>query len=163
MRRREHARALGNAGVDGVAQSDVDEVLGADVAHRREARRECAPRVLRTIERLLGRETHHAVVDAAVVVLLELRGQVRVRIDEAWQQCGVSEVDHARAGRRGSRADRHDAVAAHHDRGAVFQRRAGGVEHVCSAQHDGLGRTRGLLGNCARCRDSGEGGDCCET
>ncbi len=45
QRRHQHARADHLAAVDGIAQGDVDELAGADVAHRGEARLEGAPRV----------------------------------------------------------------------------------------------------------------------
>ena len=99
VRRRQHARTDGDAGIDGVAQADVHEVHGPDVAHRGEARLERAPCIQGTVERLLGRETHDAVVHEVVVILFELEREVRVRIDKARQQRRIPEIDDRRPGR----------------------------------------------------------------
>ena len=144
VHRGEHARALGDAGVDGVAQADVDEVVRADVAHRGEAGFERAPGVHGRVHGLLGGKAHQAVVEAAVVVLVELIREVRVRVDEARQQGRIAEIDDARAGGLSAGADRHDAIAAHHHGGAILECGAGGIEHVGGLQHHGFGRGRGL-------------------
>ena len=103
VRRRQHARTDGDASIDGVAETDVDEVLRPDIAHRGEACLERAPRVESAVERLLGRETHDAVVHEVVVILFELEREVRVRIDKARQQRRIPEIDDPRP-RRGRAA-----------------------------------------------------------
>jgi hypothetical protein len=92
------------------------------------------------VQRLFSRKAHQVVVPAAVVVLLELHRQVCVRVNEAGQQRHIPEIDDARVGGHAGRAHRHDAVTAHHDNGAVLQRRTGGIKQMSGFEHDGLGR-----------------------
>ena len=142
MHGREDPRPGSDARVDRVAQPDVDEVFGADVAHGGEAGFQRAPRVERGVQRLLGGEAHHAGVEEVVVVLLELHGEVRVRVDEARQDRGIAQVDEARAGRHRG-ADRDDVIPAHDDDRVALELRAGRVEHARGLECDGF-RRRGV-------------------
>ena len=107
----QHARALGDAGFDCVPQSDVDEILGAYVAHGGEAGLQRTARIERGVVSLLGRKAHDVVVEAAVVVLLQLQRQVHVGIDETGEDCCISQVDHARPRRWGRVSNGNDPIA----------------------------------------------------
>jgi len=79
----EDARPRRQPGVDGVAQADVDVVLGADVPHRGEAGLEGLLRVRAGVEGLLRRLAHHALEEVEVEVVARLAGEMHVRVDES--------------------------------------------------------------------------------
>src|SRR5262249_9077891 len=83
--------------IDRVPQRDVDELAGADVADRREARLE---RPLRVDVRS-HRDVDRTPPEDVLVVIRWLRGDVRVAVDESGQHGRPAQVDHARV--RGNR------------------------------------------------------------
>src|SRR5438552_3468271 len=120
----QHARPFGDPGVDRVAQPDVDEVVGAHVAHGSEPCSERALCVQRGIQSLFGRETHHLVVDVVVIVPLEFIRKMRMGVDEAREKGRIAQIDDPRSGGRRPCPHRHDPVAPHDHSGAVLERRA---------------------------------------
>ena len=155
VRGRDHARTDDHAVVDGVAQSDVDEVAGADIAHRGEARFERALRVQRGRVRLLDRKAQHLLVERLVEILLKLAVQVRMRVDEARQQRRVAEIDHLGVRRRRA-ADRHDLVAFDDDRSTLRELARLAVEQVRRFQHDRPSALRAVRGRYECRRDGGD-------
>src|SRR5437016_2124126 len=136
----QHARPFGDPGVDRVAQPDVDEVVGAHVAHGSEPCSERALCVQRGIQSLFGRETHHLVVDVVVIVPLEFIGKMRMGVDEAREKGRIAQIDNLCSGGRRACPHRHDPVAPHDHSGAVLERRAGRVEQMRGLEHEGFGR-----------------------
>src|SRR5205823_6615055 len=98
---------------------DIDEFVCAYVADRSEPGFEGALGVDPGIVSLLGREAEHVLVEAFVVIVLQLRCQMDVRVYEAWQDGCVAEVDYLGTRRDGPVADRDDLVAAHNDGCAI--------------------------------------------
>ena len=148
----DHARPDDHAFVDRVAQADVLPIAGADVAHGRESRFERPLRIQRRGVRLLDRKTQHLIVESLVVVLLELAIQMRVCVDEAWQQRRVAEIDDRRVCRHRT-ADRRDLVAVDHERAALRELARLAVEQIRRFQHDR--RARCDLGSHSECRRDG--------
>jgi len=58
-------------------------------------------------------------------------------IDEARQQCGITQVDDARP-RRGLTAHLQDAIALDHEHPGILQSRAGAIKQVCGLEGDGF-------------------------
>jgi hypothetical protein len=118
-----HARTRQLAVVDGVAQGDVAEAAGADVAHGGEAGFQRHPGRMRAVHG--GADVGHA--QRLVAVLVRVAGQVGVGVDQARQHGGAGQVDDLGAGRHadaGGGADRGDALAADED-GLVVEHLAG--------------------------------------
>src|SRR5450759_4089602 len=92
----EHSRADCPSVVDGVAQTDVDVVVSADVAHRGEAGVDRLARKSRGQDGLLRRLPHQSLKVLKVVVVAILLGEMYVRIDQAGEECGIPEVDYLR-------------------------------------------------------------------
>ena len=80
---------------------DVDEVAAAQIAYRGEAGHQRIARVHGGADGPLRDGTPQAQQRGAVVIRVERVRQVRVGVDEAWQQRGVSQVDHRGPGRNG--------------------------------------------------------------
>ena len=77
----EHARADHFALIDGIAQGDVAIAFRADIAHRREAGKQCPARILDACD-------GHALVrqgERFIGAHFRVAGQVRVHVDEAGQ------------------------------------------------------------------------------
>ena len=99
------------AAVDRMHQGNVGEVVGADIAHRGEARLDRALRILDAIERFVSRrQAHRKEVEPGS----DLFGEVGMHVDEAGEERRVAEVDAGGAGRGGT-ADLDDGVAADYD------------------------------------------------
>ena len=72
-------------------------------------------------------------------------GQVRVKVDQSWQQRGAAEIDDARAGRNGQIApDCLNAVAADDDDGGRNRRAASSVDESCRPNDQQQRRRRRL-------------------
>ena len=93
----QHPRAGDDAPGDRVAQADVEEVAGADVADGREPGLDGAAGVDGRLDGLLGDLAAHGVDEPLVVVGGPLVGQVGVGVDEAGAERRVAQVDHLRA------------------------------------------------------------------
>ena len=70
MNSREDTRTFSDVGVDRIAQANIDEFVGADVANRGEAGFKRALRIHLGVMRLFSREAEHALVEALVVIVL---------------------------------------------------------------------------------------------
>ena len=137
----EHARPRHAAGVDGVAQADVDEVIAAEVAHEGEAGHQRAVRALGRLDCALGDLLLEVVELVGLPVARGFARQMRVRVHEAGQERRVAKVDDLRAGgRRGLGADGGDLVAVDDDDAGRDERVALAVVQMRRAQHDRFGR-----------------------
>jgi hypothetical protein len=134
------ATSMREAFIDRVTQGDIDEVGGADYAHGSDAGFERDLGVMRGMESLLCREAQHGVVDAGSPVVVVVVGDMHMRVDEAWQQCCVAEIDDARAGgNRCIRANRDDALALDDDETGLAHASALAVEQMRCLEHDDRG------------------------
>ena len=93
----EHPRPGNDSLGDRISQADVEKIVGADVANRRETRLDRPPGVDGRKDCLLRNLPAHAVDKPLVIVGCPLMGQVRMSVDEARAEGGVAQVDHRRA------------------------------------------------------------------
>ncbi len=100
VNRNQHARPGNISGVDGIAQPNVDEIGRADIAHRGEAGHHGLARVRGGANRFLGNRPLQGEQRIAVVIGVELIGQMRMRVDETGKQRGIAQIDDRRARRR---------------------------------------------------------------
>src|SRR6266849_1467023 len=89
-----HTRPDYVSGIDGVAQGDIRIAFRADVAYRSEARQQSEPRILGPDQRCARRRDAQGFVPTTARV----GGEVSVDIDEAGQECSVSQIDERSAG-----------------------------------------------------------------
>ena len=117
LARDEHSWPDHLAHVDQIAHRVVDLVRGAEIAHRRHAGFECAPRVLRRERgrhaRGPARLTERPRPGRAVPEV----GHVRVHVDHSGDDGVACQVDHVNAGGRRAGADRLDAIVIDDDDG----------------------------------------------
>ncbi len=94
----EHARPGYHSFANGVAQTNIEIVAGAYISHGSEARHEGYARVRAGVQRLLGNGFLQAVYSVLFPIVRIHRREVRVGVDEAGQECGVSKIDGFGAG-----------------------------------------------------------------
>ena len=157
----QHARSRNDAFVDGVAQADVEIVLGADVTHGGEAGHERDARVDGGIDGLFRDGELQALEHRFGVVLAVLHGEVRVGVDESGKQCGVAEIDDlCVSGDCGAGADGGDFAAGDDDQTGGREGVALAVKHARSLEYIrlGAGLLRANCGGkhcCDHCEDQG--------
>src|SRR2546422_6954877 len=94
----EQARADNLARCDGPFQGDIDELRGTNVTASGEARFQRAPREDVGLDCVVNRRLAKGVR----VVILDLRSEVRVTVNQSRQYPRWTEVNHRRAGRNGN-------------------------------------------------------------
>ena len=94
VNRNQHSRPRNVSGVDGIAQPNIDEVGRPDIAYRGEAGHYGFARVGGGANRPFGDGPLQGKQRTAVIVGVELHGQMRMRVNETGQQRGVAQVDH---------------------------------------------------------------------
>ncbi len=133
------SRANDLAGIDGLAQGDVDEFDGADVAAGGETGHQGAAGVD------MGRDgdVDGRLAEQPLVVVARLRGDVCVGVDQAGQDSGVTQVEDGGALRHGDVGfDRLDAVPLDQD---VLVRSDLASHHVHKATGADNSHFRGIL------------------
>src|SRR5579859_2355327 len=96
--RHQHPWTDNGAVRDRIAQCDIDEITGSQIAHGRKAGHECLSDPDRRIERQFWRILSHALHLALVVAAGISPAEVSMSIDEAGQECGVPKIDNRRIG-----------------------------------------------------------------
>jgi hypothetical protein len=135
----QQTRAFGESLVDRIAQGNVDEIAGPQVACTGHPGQQRDLGIAPGVERLLDRETQHAFVDTLRPVLVVVVGDVGVRVDVARHQGGVAQVDDLGIGwNGGTGADRGDPGPLHHHQTRRGEVAAASVEQVRGLEHDGL-------------------------
>jgi hypothetical protein len=139
-----HPRTRCPAGVDRVAERDVDErPVAADVAHAREAGLQCGACVAHPGHRLLCAGPREQLGVALPAV--DLAHEVRMAVDQAGQERRARQLEHGGVvGRLWRCHDRGDPVSLDHD-GAVGEQVAGDdVQQPFRADDEGAGHACGL-------------------
>ena len=129
----EQAGADDHAGLDGVTEVDVDEVLLAHDSHRRGAGRQIFAEIARGRERLRHRPAAEL---TELIALARDDRRVAVAVDETGHHEPVAEIHRLRTGRDGTTiagADARDAPVAHHDERVAQRRGACAVEQRAAA------------------------------
>src|ERR1035437_495742 len=135
----QHARAGNLAGVDGVAQADIDVIAGPHVAHGGEAGHQGAAHDIDGIERALRNVLLEGVQFLYAVVALVGVSEVGVRVDQAGEQGGVAEIDGFGAGgKRRLGADGGDLTVGDHYKAGRDHVIDLAVEHVGGFEDVGL-------------------------
>ena len=137
--RHQHARAGNLTVANGVAQADVDVVLGAEVAHRGEAGHEGDAGIHGGIKGALGDGLLEQVHLTLAVIGLVGVGEVGMGVHEARHEGGVAQIDGLGAGGDGGRGSyREDFALAHEDQSRGDDAIALAVEHTGGFEHHHL-------------------------